>query len=163
MHTDVPGASSLGLWVQGAPVTQGWVWVLPRAGKGLSQPGWTQLWASEHPWGTRAWAVLAGVPPRAPAGCQGQADTAATGLWRLLGRFLSPPVPKGAWISGSGTIGVCDSDGLVCAGHSSFLPSLVCCVPPVAFPSFSGSFAGGSLAESNQCPCQTLGGKAVFL
>lgn len=42
--------------------------------------------------------------------------------------FLSPPVPKGAWIYGSGTIGVCGSDGLGCAEHSFLLPSLVCSV-----------------------------------
>lgn len=50
--TDVPGASALGLCVQAAPATQhpwAWICVLPRAGKGLSQPKWTQLWPFSTP------------------------------------------------------------------------------------------------------------------
>lgn len=36
----------------GAPATQhpwAWIWVLPRAGKGLSQTEWTHLWAFSAP------------------------------------------------------------------------------------------------------------------
>lgn len=53
--------------------------------------------------------------------------------------------------------------------RAPLLPSLPCllCVPSVAFPAVSGSFAGVNSAESSQCPCQrishALGEKAAFL